>query len=98
MKQPQIRKIHRTVGIFLAPFLMITALGGAILLFRRIGWLDFETAATIRSIHNWEVVYNYVGLVVALGLLGMAISGSVIFFMIRKATHKSKTITTTTRP
>jgi len=88
MKQMQIRKVHRTIGICLAPFFIVTALCGLLLLFRNAGIFDPSLREFLRPLHNWEIIYFYVGSVVALGLTGMAISGVILFLMIRKAMKK----------
>lgn len=87
MQPMQLRKLHRTIGIFLAPFFMITALGGGFLLYRKF-WNNFPLEATVKSIHNYEVIYSYVGTIVALSLLAMAITGTMIWFQIHKALKK----------
>ncbi len=87
MQPMQLRKLHRTIGIFLAPFFMITALGGGFLLYRKI-WNNFQLEETVKSIHNYEVIFSYVGTIVALSLLAMAITGTMIWFQIRKALKK----------
>jgi len=87
MQPMQLRKLHRTIGIFLAPFFMITALGGGFLLYRKI-WNNFQLEATIKSIHNYEIIFSYVGTIVALSLLAMAITGTMIWFTIHKALKK----------
>jgi len=87
MQPMQLRKLHRTIGIFLAPFFMITALGGGFLLYRRI-WNDIQLESTVKSIHNYEIIVNYAGTIVALSLLAMAITGTMIWFQIRKALKK----------
>ena len=90
MQPMQLRKLHRTIGIFLAPFFMITALGGGFLLYRKI-WNNYQLEATVKSIHNYEVIYSYVGTIVALSLLAMAITGTMIWFQIRRALKKRPT-------
>jgi hypothetical protein len=87
MQPMQLRKIHRTIGIFLAPFFMITALCGGFLLYRKL-WNDYQLETTVKSIHNYEIVFNYVGTIVALSLLAMAITGTMIWLQIRKALKK----------
>jgi uncharacterized iron-regulated membrane protein len=87
VQQIQLRKLHRTIGIFLAPFFIITALCGGFLLYRWI-WNDTKLESTIKSIHNYEIIVRYAGTIVALSLIAMAITGTMIWFQVRKAQKK----------
>ena len=91
MQPMQLRKLHRTIGIFLAPFFMITALGGGFLLYRKI-WNDYQLETTVKSIHNYEIIVNYAGTIVALSLLAMAITGTMLWLQIHKALKKRTAI------
>ena len=78
-----IRKIHRTIGIIWAPFFLLTASTGILLLFRNIGLYSIETLKILIGLHNWEIVANYVGIILAIGLISMAISGILLFLQIQ---------------
>jgi uncharacterized iron-regulated membrane protein len=68
-----IRTVHRWVGLVLSPFLLITAVAGGLLLWRRAMSLDLRH--DLIDLHNYEVIGNYVGAVVAGGLVVMVATG-----------------------
>jgi uncharacterized iron-regulated membrane protein len=77
-----IRTIHRWVGFIFAIFFIITAITGFILVFRKNIPENIED--TIYNIHTYEVlgVFKYLALFVALALLGLSISGIILFINI----------------
>jgi uncharacterized iron-regulated membrane protein len=77
-----IRTIHRWVGFTFAIFFIITAITGFILVFRKNIPENIED--TIYNIHTYEVlgVFKYFALFVALALLGLSISGIILFINI----------------
>jgi len=77
-----IRTIHRWVGFTFAIFFIITAITGFILVFRKDIPENIED--TIYNIHTYEVlgVFKYFALFVALALLGLSISGIILFINI----------------
>ncbi len=74
-----LRKLHRIVAIVFAPFLLITPITAIILLFRKTGLYGDETKKLLLSIHNWEIAANYVGIILALGLIFIVATGLVMF-------------------
>jgi uncharacterized iron-regulated membrane protein len=77
-----IRTIHKWVGFTFAIFFIITAITGLILVFRKNIPENIED--TIYNIHTYEVlgVFKYFALFVALALLGLSISGIILFINI----------------
>lgn len=77
-----IRTIHRWVGFTFTIFFIITAITGFILVFRKNIPDDIERI--IFNIHTFEVlgVFKYFALFVALALLGLSISGIILFINI----------------
>lgn len=77
-----IRTIHKWVGFTFAIFFIITAITGFILVFRKNIPENIED--TIYNIHTYEVlgVFKYFVLFVALALLGLSISGIILFINI----------------
>jgi uncharacterized iron-regulated membrane protein len=77
-----IRVIHRWVGFTFAIFFIITAITGFILVFRKNIPENIEDI--IFNIHTYEVlgVFKYFALFVALALLGLSISGIILFINI----------------
>ncbi len=68
-----LRKLHRIVGLIFAPFFIITAVTGGILLFS--GQYRHDVKKRLLAWHNWEGVSHYAGLILAASLLFMAVTG-----------------------
>jgi uncharacterized iron-regulated membrane protein len=87
-----LRKLHRIVGLIFAPFFVITAATGAILLFRR--QYSPSVKHDLLEWHHWEGLANYIGLLLAGALLFMAISGVAlwgqVFFRKRRARRSAR--------
>ncbi|MCP4364306.1 MAG: hypothetical protein GY800_03285 [Planctomycetes bacterium] len=73
------KKLHRIVAIVFTPFLLITPITGIILLFRKTDLYGKETKEFLLSLHNWEIAANYVGIILALGLIFIVATGLIIF-------------------
>jgi hypothetical protein len=73
----------------------MTALCGGFLLYRRI-WNDTQLESTVKSIHNYEIIVNYAGTIVALSLIAMAITGTMIWFQVHRALKKRSAAAKTT--
>ena len=88
-----LRKLHRRVGLLLAPLLLVTAIAGGLLLFRTRGWYDWETGSFLKDLHNYHVVGLFMGVIVAAGLAFMAITGPMLYLQVwlrkRKARKRS---------
>jgi len=78
-----LRKMHRAVGVLSAPFLLLTAVAGALLLLRRTGLYGFGARDVILGLHNWEIIAGYIGVVLALALAFMAVTGFLIFLKMK---------------
>ena len=76
----KIRKLHRISAIIFAPFFLLFALSGSALLFRKAGLYPKETKEFLVSVHTWEALAPYIGIIGALGLLTVLITGVIIFF------------------
>ena len=76
----KVRKFHRMCAITFSPLFLFAALSGSFLLFRKAGLYSKEVKETAVALHTWEIVAPYVGLILALGLLAVTISGIVLFF------------------
>lgn len=76
----KLRKLHRIVAITFSPLLLLLALTGGALFFRKAGFYSKEIKELIISIHTWEIILPYIGLVLCLGLLFIVISGVILFF------------------
>jgi uncharacterized iron-regulated membrane protein len=75
-----VRKLHGIVAITIAPFLLLLVLTGSSLFFRNAGIYEKEIKEFLVSIHTWEIVAPYVGIVFGIGLLFLVISGTILFF------------------
>jgi hypothetical protein len=68
-----LRRIHRLVGLVFAPFFLITAVTGGILLWRRYYGPDIKH--DLLGWHNWEGLGDYLGVLLAGALAVMAVTG-----------------------
>ena len=84
----QLRKLHRTVGFVFAPFFLLTASTGIILLWRKGDLYGPEVKNTLLGLHNWEGLAPYIGVVLASGLLFMTCTGLAIMVGIYRRKHK----------
>jgi len=80
MRKIKLRKLHRIVAITFSPVLLILAISGCLLFFRKAGIYDKEIKEWLVTIHTWEIVLPYIGLVLGLGFLFILISGIILFF------------------
>lgn len=78
------RQIHRKIGIILAPFLIILSISGITLLFRKTEIYSRETKSFLVSLHTWEIIMPYIGMILGLGVLFMSISGMYMYFKTKK--------------
>ena len=76
----KIRKLHRLSAIIFAPFFILFALSGSVLLFRKAEVYSKDTKSLFVSIHTWEAIAPYIGIIGALGLLTVVVTGVIIFF------------------
>ena len=76
----KLRKLHRITAITLSPFLLFLVLTGAPLFFRKTGWYEKEVKELLVSLHTWEIVAPYIGVVLGAGLLFLIVSGVILFF------------------
>lgn len=85
-----LRKLHRYVGMVLAPFFVITGVGGGLLLWRnRLRASDIDVRG-ITKLHNYEITGTYLGVVVAAGLVFMAFTGAMLFLQMFLRKHKAR--------
>lgn len=87
-KKMKTRNIHRLIGLIFAPFFLITAITGIILLWRKAGIYEKSTKGILLGMHNWEIASSYIGVILAIGLLFMTISGLIMIIKTRKK-HKN---------
>ena len=76
----KLRKLHRLVAITLSPLLLLLIATGSLLLFRKTELYGKPTKELLVSLHTWEIIAPYLGLVVGAGLLFLVISGLALFF------------------
>ena len=88
MDEAYLRKWHRTMGIILAFFIFLQAASGAMMA------LEFALNASglfgvLTSIHyGGGFIGNIYRIILGLGLMGMAASGTLIYLKIRARTPK----------
>jgi hypothetical protein len=88
MNEAYLRKWHRRLGIGLALFIFLQTLSGLI--------LNLEDLFDIAAVTRWSSILHRGGgefgtvyrSLLGLGLLGMAVTGSLIFQKIRQRTQK----------
>jgi uncharacterized iron-regulated membrane protein len=76
----KIRKLHRITAITFAPFFILLAASGCALLFRKAGVYSKDVKEFLVSIHTWEIIAPYIGMIAGLGLLTVVVTGIIIFF------------------
>jgi uncharacterized iron-regulated membrane protein len=70
-----IKALHKTLGLICAPFFILTALTGLVLLWRKSGMYGKETKDLLLGLHNWELAASYVGAILAAALILMVLTG-----------------------
>jgi hypothetical protein len=91
MNEAYLRKWHRRLGILFALFIFLQTLSGLI--------LNLEDLVDIAAVTSWSNVLHRGGgefgtvyrSLLGWGLLGMAVSGSLIFYKIWQRTRKKST-------
>jgi uncharacterized iron-regulated membrane protein len=81
-----VRVLHKTLGLICAPFFVLTALTGLVLLWRKSNLYEKETKELLLGLHNWELAAKYVGAALAAALLLMTLTG--IRMSVRKRSEK----------
>lgn len=76
----KIRKIHRLCAITFSPFLLLLACTGSLLLFRKAGIYSKDNQVFILSVHTWEIIAPYLGIIFGFGLTVIVLTGITIFF------------------
>jgi uncharacterized iron-regulated membrane protein len=79
-----VRQLHGIVGLIFAPFFILTAATGIVLLWRKAGIYGKETKDLLLGIHNWEIGAGYIGIILALGLSCMAVTGLIILIQTQR--------------
>lgn len=83
-----LRKLHRIVGLIFAPFFLITAVTGGILLFSH--RYRYQMKEGLLAWHNWEGLANYAGLVLAAGLTFMAVTGVALWLQVKLRKRRAR--------
>ncbi len=84
MKIHTILKWHRNVGIIFAPFFILSSLTAIPLFFRKDDLYSKEVKGLLLGLHNWEYGAKYIGIVLALALLFLSLTGTLLFFKKKK--------------
>lgn len=80
----KLRVFHRRMAIIFSPFLILTALTGIALFFRKDDFYGKEIKGLLIGLHNWESGAKYIGIVLALGLISICVSGLMLFFKTKR--------------
>ncbi len=73
-----LRKIHKTLGVYIAPLLLLVSVTGLALLGRKDNLYGPETQRLLIGLHTWEVAAKYTGGILAVGLITMATTGLIL--------------------
>lgn len=86
----KLRLVHRVLGLIAAPVMIITAVCGILLLYRKTGLYERagEFRQTVQHLHNYEVVAPYVGTLAALLMIAMACTGLALMLQLFVRRHK----------
>lgn len=76
------RKLHRILGLCFAPFFLITAVTGGLLLWRKANLYNVQTTRSLINWHNWEGLYAYIGVALAAALTLMVLTGAGLWIQI----------------
>ncbi len=80
------RQWHGLIGLLSAPFILITAACGGLLLLRKIGVYErqgpFRNA--IQRLHSYEILLPYVGLIAAVLMILAAVTGLVLYYQMHR--------------
>ena len=91
MKEVEVRKFHRTLGIIVVWFLAVQAFTGLILAIGGIvsgGSPSFLTNLAGTLHYGWPPLGGIYRIVLTLSTLAQGISGIIIYFLIRSRTRK----------
>ena len=86
----RLRQVHRWVGMTFAPFFLLTATAGMLLLWRRTHLYADDTKGLLLGLHNWEIVADYVGVLLAGALCFMTVSGCMIAIGMKRRRGRAK--------
>lgn len=85
----KLRLFHRWVALVASPLIIISSIGGGILLLRKTGLYERRGGFrdTIQNLHNYEIIADYLGLVAVVLILTVAVTGLWLFVQmaVRKA-------------
>ncbi len=74
----KLRKLHKTLGVYISPFLLLVSGTGLALLGRKDNLYDPETKRLLIGLHTWEVAAKYTGGILAIGLITMVTTGLIL--------------------
>jgi hypothetical protein len=87
MKETEVRKFHRSLGIVAVWFLVVQAVTGLLLAAFGDGGSFIGAMAAIH--HEWNPVGSVYRVILALATTAQGVSGIIIYFLMRKRMRKS---------
>ena len=86
----KLRIVHRTMGLIAAPLMIVTAVCGLLLLYRKTGLYEREGEfrESIEHLHNYEIVAPYVGTLLSVLMIAVAVTGVAILLQVRARRRK----------
>ena len=87
----KLRFAHRVLGLISAPVMIVTAICGMLLLYRKTGLYERagEFRETVEHLHNYEIVAPYVGTIAAVLMIAMACTGMALGLQIHARRRKA---------
>ena len=75
------RQWHTFIGLSSSPFILISAICGGLLLFRKTGLYERRGAfrETIQRLHSYEILLTYEGVVAVVLMILTAVTGVVLY-------------------
>ena len=86
----RLRLVHRVLGLIAAPVMIVTAICGILLLYRKTGLYERagEFRQTVVYLHNYEIIAPYVGTLAALLMIAMACTGLALMLQLHVRRHR----------
>lgn len=87
----KLRLVHRVLGLIAAPLMIVTAICGLLLLYRKTGLYERagEFRETVEHLHNYEIVAPYVGTLAAVLMIAMACTGLALMMQVYLRRHRA---------
>ena len=82
------RRLHGTLGRIFAPFFILVGITAIPLFWRNDDVYSSSTKRFLVSLHTWEIAAKYVGVIMALSLISLSVSGLIMAYGKKRVTTK----------